>query len=118
VNAVDHDGKNIFFSVVEPGLTGYEHDELLNLYDARVGGGFPRPTPVVHCSEESCQGPLQAAPVQGPAGSSSLSGAGNAKAQPKARCRKGQARRHGRCVKRHRHAHHKRGRHGKRGGSK
>jgi len=119
VNAVDHDGKNIFFSVVEPGLTGYERDEFLNLYDARVGGGFPRPTPVVHCSEESCQGPLQAPPLQGAAGSASLSGAGNQKTAPsKARCRKGQARRHGRCVKRHRHAHHKRARHGKRGGSK
>jgi len=118
VNAVDRDGKNIFFSVVEPGLTGYEQDEFLNLYDARVGGGFPRPTPVVHCSEESCQGPLQAPPLQGAAGSASLSGAGNEKAQPKARCRKGQARRHGRCVKRDRHAHHKRASHGKRGGSK
>jgi len=118
VNAVDRDGKNIFFSVVEPGLTGYEQDEFLNFYDARVGGGFPRPAPVVHCSEESCQGPLQAPPLQGAAGSASLSGAGNEKAQPKARCRKGQARRHGRCVKRHRHAHHKRASHGKRGGSK
>jgi len=116
VNAVDRDGKNIFFSVVEPGLTGYEQDEFLNFYDARVGGGFPRPTPVVHCSEESCQGPLQAPPLQGAAGSASLSGAGNEKPQPKARCRKGQARRHGRCVKRHTHK--KRAPHGKRGGSK
>jgi len=118
VNAVDQDGKNIFFSVVEPGLTGYEQDEFLNFYDARVGGGFPRPNPAVHCSEESCQGPLQAPPLQGSAGSASLSGAGNEKAQPKARCRRGQTRRHGRCVKRHRHAHHKRASHGKRGGSK
>ena len=128
VNAVDRDGTNIFFSVVERGLTGYEHDELLNLYDARVGGGFPRPTTPANCSEDSCQGPLRAAPVQSRPGSSSLSGAGNVKsARSKARCRKGKVRRRGRCVRRrhakrrhrhHRHAHRGRARHSQRGGSK
>jgi hypothetical protein len=99
---VDANGKNVFFAVADPGLTGYEADNVDNVYDARIGGGFPRPTSPLHCSEESCQGPLQAAPVLEQPASSSFSGRGNL-AAVKPRCRRGRVRRHGHCVKRHTH---------------
>ena len=43
VAGVDGTGDNIFFTLVDTGLTGYEPDGLANFYDSRIGGGFPRP---------------------------------------------------------------------------
>jgi hypothetical protein len=103
VRGVDADGSNILFSVVEPGLTGFEQDGVANLYDARIGGGFVPPQPAAHCTEESCQGPLQVAPGTAQPGSATLSGPGNAKAgfKKKGRCahKRGKAKR--RCIRRH-----------------
>ena len=99
--AVDRDGSDIFFKVADPGLTGFEQDGLANLYDARVGGGFERPSPPIHCSGESCQGPLQAPPASSPPASSSFTGHDNAREGGAPRCAKGKVRRSGRCVKRH-----------------
>lgn len=79
VRGVTAGGRDVFYSIVDPGRTGYEQDGVGNLYDARVDGGFPVPTAPVHCSEESCQGPLQAAPGLRQAGSAELHGAGNRK---------------------------------------
>jgi len=104
VAGIDTDGSNIFFLVAEPGLTGYEHDGVDNVYDARVGGGFPRPTPPLHCSEESCQGPLQEAPTFEQPGSTGV-GRGNVVSRHR-HCRRGSVRRHRRCTKRR--GHHKR----------
>jgi hypothetical protein len=99
VRSVSADGRDIFFSLVDPGRTGYERDGVANLYDARIGGGFPPPAPAAHCSEESCQGPLQAAPELDRAASAFLHGPGNQKqgfARRKARC----AKKHGQAKKR------------------
>jgi hypothetical protein len=71
--SVSAEGSDIFFAAVAPGLTGFEHDGLANLYDARVGGGFEPPTPPAHCAEDSCQGPLQAAPALDQPGSANES---------------------------------------------
>jgi hypothetical protein len=100
VYGMDAAGDDIFFTVVAPAFTGYEQDGLVNLYDARVGGGFPRPRPPVRCAGELCQGPLEAAPEQPAAGSASLHG--SRKPRHSRRCPRGKARRHGRCVKHHR----------------
>jgi hypothetical protein len=108
VAGVDASGENIFFVLTDPGLTGFEHDGVDNVYDARIGGGFPRPTAATHCSEESCQGPLQGAPDFQTPVSGSFQGAGNVPS-PR-RCRRGRVRRHGRCTIRHPRKHrHKRG---------
>lgn len=107
IYGIDSSGNNIFFTIVQPGLTGYEQDKASNLYDARVGGGFPRPQEPAHCSEESCQGPLQAPPEQAAIGSSGLAGSGNPSAARKGGCaaKKAKAKRHcQRGRKRHRHA--------------
>jgi len=117
----DRDGSDIFFKVAAPGLTGFEQDGLANLYDARIGGGFEAPSPPVHCAEETCQGPLEAAPGQQQSASSSFSGRGNVnEGQTRRRCTKGKVRRQGRCVRRHqskRH-HHKRASHANQGRTK
>jgi hypothetical protein len=106
IRGLDNTGDNIFFSLVDPGLTGYEQDGLANLYDARVGGGFPRPQPPAHCSEESCQGPLQAAPSQPSAGSQALAGAGNVASEHKGRCAGRRGKPRSRCLHSHK-KHHK-----------
>jgi len=104
VQGIDADGSNILFSVTDPGLTGYEVDRLANLYDARIDGGFERPSPVVHCEGESCQGPLEAPPAVTRSASSAFSGAGNLAPKAKKRQRpcahkRGKARQ--RCVRKH-----------------
>lgn len=120
VTGIDASGKNVLFSVVEPGLTGFEHDGLANIYDARLGGGFERPGRPVHCDGDSCQGSLQAPPGVQPQSSASFSGHGNAKeAQGRGRCGKGKVRRRGRCVARHPHKRrHKRTSHANQGRTK
>ncbi|HMJ73821.1 MAG TPA: hypothetical protein VK471_10710 [Solirubrobacterales bacterium] len=120
VAAVDASGANILFAVVEPGLTGFEQDGLVNIYDARIGGGFRPPAPQAHCSEDSCQGPLRPPPPQRQSSSSSFSGSGNAaKGQAKLKCAKGKVRRKGRCASRHPHKrHHRRASHAEQGRTK
>jgi hypothetical protein len=102
VGGVSSDGGDVFFSVVQPGLTGFERDGLRNVYDARINGGFVPPRPPVRCAGDSCQGPLQSAPPLESPASATFHGRGNV---GKARCRKGKVRRHGHCVRRHRHQH-------------
>ncbi len=77
VAAVSDGGRDIFFTIVARGLTGFEQDGLSNAYDARIGGGFEPPTPPAHCNEESCQGPLLAAPALAFPNSLTFSGPGD-----------------------------------------
>jgi hypothetical protein len=102
----DRDGSNLLFSEVPPRgkLTGFEQDSQVNLYDARIGGGFEPPSPSPHCSEESCQGPLQPAPRAEQPSSSTFNGAGNQEPQAKKRpC----VRKHGKAKRRCIRAHHR-----------
>ena len=102
LHAVGGDGADILFSLVDPTLTGFEQDGFANLYDARIGGGFAVPNPPAHCSEESCQGPLQAAPRVDRPNSSSFFGQGNMRPRPRPRpCarKRGKAKR--RCIAKH-----------------
>jgi hypothetical protein len=54
---MDATGENIFFVTADK-LVGQDTDEDYDVYDARVDGGFPAPTPEPSCSGEACQGPL------------------------------------------------------------
>ncbi|HXR31047.1 MAG TPA: hypothetical protein VN752_07910, partial [Solirubrobacterales bacterium] len=68
-----------------------------DVYDARVGGGFPSPPPPIVCEGDACQ-PLPSAPVD-PTLTTLLSGPGNPGVRyPRQRCPKGKVRRKGRCV--------------------
>jgi hypothetical protein len=51
-------GNDIFF-VTTDGLVPQDTDGAEDIYDARIGGGFPlAPAPVQPCSGDACQGPL------------------------------------------------------------
>ena len=54
---IARDGEDVFFSTAQ-GLVGQDRDEAIDIYDARVGGGFAKqnPEPVPACAGESCQG--------------------------------------------------------------
>lgn len=93
-------------------LVGWDRDQNYDLYDARVGGGFPEPRPAPPaCAGDACKGALAALPGAETGASSVFAGAGDASARlrsrSRARCRRGTVRRrsprrggHVRCVKR------------------
>jgi hypothetical protein len=114
--AVDQSGANVFFTTREA-LVPADKDELIDLYDARVDGGFPgeSETQRAECLGEACQ-PAPSAPGEVTPASAAFSGTGNlleAAPRPAPRhCARGKVRRRGRCVAKHgkHHRHRKRGR--------
>jgi hypothetical protein len=117
------DGDDAFIITREQ-LVLADKDEQVDLYDARVGGGFPSETETIRseCQGEACQ-PAAIPPNDPTPSSASFQGAGNLKesGKPKRRCPKGrrQVRRKGkpRCVSRnHRQAAKDRGERNNRGG--
>jgi len=105
------DGHDVFFSTNQR-LVGWDTDNNYDLYDARVGGGFPEP-PVApaECAGGACQGAVSGTPGFAAPGSAlllSVSASGNAHPRPVTKkkpkpCAKGKVRKkvHGkvRCVK-------------------
>jgi hypothetical protein len=83
-------GDDVFFATAE-GISPDDADGSYDVYDARVGGGFPQPHLPVECTT-NCQGEPTPAPAFGPSPAESASGAGNVKTKPKA--------------KHHKHRHH------------
>jgi hypothetical protein len=102
------DGRDAFLSSRQR-LFPADDDERYDVYDARIGGGFPAPIlPPPICAGEACRPPQTAPSVSSPS-TSGFVGEGNVKASPRhpgRRCAKGKrkVRRHGktRCVPRHR----------------
>jgi hypothetical protein len=94
-------GNDIFFSTRQA-LVPEDEDERYDVYDARVGGGFPAGPRPNGCDGESCRGPATAADPPLVAGSMTFQGRGS-RAHPARHCRKGKRliRRSGkaRCVK-------------------
>ncbi len=108
----DESGENAFFTTRQQLLPEEDHDELVDLYDAREGGGFPKPpAPPAPCSGEACRPAPAPAPVAPPPASSTFFGPGNLVTPPPEssvqhatvthpkKCPKGKLRRHGKCVK-------------------
>jgi hypothetical protein len=89
-------GDDVFFTTRER-LVQSDRDDLLDLYDARVGGGFEEGE-AISCSEETCRGALPPPPIQQDPASATFVGPGN---PPKRSCRSGYLRKHGKCVKKH-----------------
>ena len=85
---------NDAFFVTREQLVGWDVDSAYDLYDARVGGGFPEP-PLAPpaCSGVTCRGPLAVAPGVSGAGTGTYRGSGNSRATPRARARTRRARR-------------------------
>jgi hypothetical protein len=71
------DGTNVFISTRSQ-LVGWDKDERFDIYDSRVGGGFPEPSPSpLPCEGEVCKGPGQGAPSGARPGTVNFVGAGN-----------------------------------------
>lgn len=92
----DASGADVFFTTVDP-LVPQDTDTQLDIYDARIGGGFPAASPS-ECQGEACQG-VQGPPSSlGAPASATFSGTGNlappsspkpkAKAKPLTRAQK------------------------------
>jgi hypothetical protein len=74
--AMSSSGSDVFF-VTKTRLVGQDSDSLSDVYDARVGGGFPAPPAEPSCSPGACQGPPSELPSFGPSTSSVLPAGGN-----------------------------------------
>jgi len=69
-------GDDVFFTTSDQ-LTPQDRDSNIDLYDARVDGGFPAPSITLPCGGESCKPPPSPAPAIQPLASASFSGPGN-----------------------------------------
>lgn len=107
----DASGANVFFTTADQ-LTPSDTDTQVDVYDARVNGGFPAPVETQGCVEGECRGAGSLAPTLGEPVSRIFEGAGNtsllpagkpAASKPKSkagkRCGKGRKLSHGRCLK-------------------
>jgi hypothetical protein len=107
-------GGDVFFTTAQQ-LVGQDQDSRVDLYDARVNGGFPFAQPV-SCAGEGCRSAPAGPPVLGVPGSATFSGVGNlvpatsvrvVKPKPKAKKQKAKAKkRRRRARKRARGARH------------
>ncbi len=90
-------GNDVFFATLSS-LVGWDTG-LVDVYDARVNGGFPEPPqPKASCEGEACQSPPAPPNDQTPA-SATYNGPGNLSAA-KPKCPKGKvANKQGKCVK-------------------
>jgi hypothetical protein len=100
-------GGDVFFAT-RAQLAVSDRNEKMDLYDARVNGGFPEVK--LSCTGTGCQGVPPAPPIFATPSSVTFSGVGNFEPAPKAsvkpkrkatKCKKGRVRKHGKCVKPH-----------------
>jgi hypothetical protein len=86
-------GRDVFFFTRER-LVGWDVDRNVDLYDARIGGGFPEPpAQPVPCEGEACRGGGTTPPATTGAGTAVFQGPGNP-APKQGKPRKGKKRQH------------------------
>jgi hypothetical protein len=103
------DGRDVFFSTRSP-LVGWDVNESYDVYDARIGGGFPEPEgEAPPCLGEACKAPPGAPPGAPAPGTASFQGPGNAAQKPKPRKHKHKKKSKHKSKKGHARADHKRG---------
>ncbi len=73
---VSSDGSDVFFRTGQQ-LVGQDRDQSLDLYDARVDGGFPAPPKPSECIGSGCQGLPSAPPIFATPPSVTFNGVGN-----------------------------------------
>jgi len=106
-------GRDVFFRTASSLLT--QDPGLFDIYDAREEGGFPAPPqPSPPCEGEGCQ-TLSPPPPNAQPPSATFEGAGNLPLHRHRHCAKSKVRRHGKCVRKHKH-HHQRSKHQAKGG--
>jgi hypothetical protein len=72
---VSADARDVFFTT-RARLVPQDRDNGADIYDARIGGGFPPEAEPMPCSGEGCRGPLSAPSVQPPP-TATLGGSGS-----------------------------------------
>jgi hypothetical protein len=70
-------GTDVFFTTADPLVPQDIDNTGVDIYDARIAGGFPAPAAVVGCRGEACQGPSASSPAFGAPASTALNEAGN-----------------------------------------
>jgi hypothetical protein len=88
-------GRDVYFTTTAQLVSG-DDDTVVDVYDARIDGGFASPEAAEPCTGESCRSAAASPPVAPPS-TTQAPGAGNP-TTPK-RCPKGKLKKHGRCVK-------------------
>lgn len=95
------DGQNVFFLSQDVLVPGAGEGGTTAIYNARVNGGFPLPSPQPVCAEEGCRAPSGSVPSLPGAQSETTVGAGNVKPRKrKPHCRRPKHRKHRHCTKR------------------
>lgn len=77
------DGDDVFFTTREQ-IVGWDQDPLVDLYDARVGGGLPEPGPSAPDCGVDCQGAPADRPTLKDPATAGFEGAGNLEPGPRA----------------------------------
>jgi len=96
-------GDDVFF-LTRQRLAGSDIDDNVDVYDARVDGGFPPPPPPPPpCMGDACQGGSTAPPAEPPFGSASFSGPGNQGKSHRRHCGRHRKLKHGKCVRKRAH---------------
>lgn len=87
-------GQDVYFATADP-LVPQDTDTQQDIYDARIGGGFPAPPLPIQCSGDACQGQPSAAPPGPSPATSTFTGPGSESQKHHKR-------------RRHHHRHHRR----------
>ena len=105
LQGITQSGADVFFTTADR-LVPQDTDTQQDIYDARMGGGFPAPPVPTPCAEAACQGGLPSPPLFGAPSSATFSGVGNLTPPPPTapkkilvKCSKGKRLSHGKCVK-------------------
>jgi hypothetical protein len=98
-------GNDVYFTTRQS-LVKSDTDDLMDLYDARVGGGFEEST-TAPCAGEGCAAALPPTPSFQAPGSTSFNGPGNPK--PAKKCKPNQVKKYGKCVAKHKKKKHDKG---------
>lgn len=88
-------GAEVYF-LTEASLVAADPGSM-DIYDARIGGGFPEPSPQIPCEGDACQ--LLPPEPSDPTVTTLLPGAGNPPVAYRKYCRRGYVKRKGQCVK-------------------
>lgn len=104
-------GDSVFIATAEQ-LVPEDTDFVSDAYNIRVGGGFPEQPKPPQCqvnestplllNQAYCQGFAKPQPAGSTPASAGFQSSGNPP-EPKPKCKKGQVRKHGKCVKRQKH---------------